>query len=96
MPQPRNKKFDREYGAYLVGESMDSISRRLGLSRRSVGRAFKRRGFKKRSKWVANEEQRALIRIMYATGDYLQEELAICFGYKSHVSIGKIIKTAVK
>lgn len=73
---------------------MDSISRRLGLGRSAVGKAFRRRRFKKRPQWVANEEQRALIRIMYATGDYFQSELAICFGYKSYVSIGQIIRSA--
>jgi len=92
MGAPRNEKFDRQYGAYLVGESMDSISRRMGLIRTAVGRAFRRRGFKKRSKWIANLEQRALIRIMYATGDHTQAELAKCFGYQSYVSIGQIIR----
>lgn len=90
--QKRDKKFDRQYGAYLVWESMASISRRMGLSRSAVGRAFRRRDFKKRSKWIANLEQRALIRIMYATGDHTQAELAKCFGYQSYVSIGQIIR----
>lgn len=92
MVYPRNKKFDRQYGSYLCGESGDSIDRRLGLARGATRRAFRRRGFKKRSPWIANEEQRALIRLMYATGDYLQRELAEAFGYKSYVSIGQIIR----
>jgi len=92
MDRRVSRKFDREYGAYLVGESMDSISMRLGLCRSAVGRAFRRRKFKKRPHWIANEEQRELIRLMYDTGDYYQRELAEAFGYKSYVSIGQIIR----
>jgi len=88
----RDNKFDRQYGAYLTGESKRSIARRLGVSNVTVNKAFNRRSFKKRPKWLTNEEQREVIRAMYATGDYTQEQLAICFNYKSYVSIGQIIR----
>lgn len=91
MPALRNRKFDCQYGSYLVGESMRSISKRMGLHTTAVSRAFKRRGFKKRSPWIADEEQRELIKVMYGTGDYFMWELAICFGYKSYMSISQIV-----
>ena len=94
MPALRNKKFDQEYGAYLVGESMTSISKRLGLARSGVGKAFKRRGFKKRSPWKVNEVQRALIVILDRTGDHTRQVLADAFGYKSYVSISRIVNKA--
>ena len=94
MPAKRNRKFDREYGAYLTGESMGSISRRLELARSSVGRAFRRRGFKKRCPWKVNEGQRALIVVLDRTGDYTRRVLADAFGYKSYVSITEIVNKA--
>jgi len=91
MVAHRKTKYDRQYGAYLVGESMSSISKRLGLARSAVGRAFRRRGYKKRSAWITNEADRELIRILAETNDHSRQQLADAFGYKSYVSITEII-----
>jgi len=87
MPALRNKKFDRQYGAYLVGESKYSISRRLGVHRNVVYKAFNCRGFIRRPRWIVNEETRELIRILVATGDHTLQTIADAFGYKSYMSI---------
>lgn len=75
MPALRNKKFDRQYGAYLCGESMDSISRRLGISRAGTGRAFKRRGFKKRIS-KEGEGDNILAQSVQAQVDTLERKVA--------------------
>ena len=91
MPALRNKKFDNEYGAYLSGEEIKSIAKRIGASATVVSKAFVRRRWPIRSRWKTNEENREIIKAMYATGDYRMWELAICFGYKSYVSISTIV-----
>lgn len=89
---PRDQKFDNAYGRYLVGESMDSISRSMGIARTGAGRAFRRRGFKKRSRWLTTKEQRDQICVLFKTGRYTKTALAKMFGYKSYVSISYILK----
>lgn len=91
MAFPQNKQFDRQYGSYLAGESKRSIGLRLGISGRSVCKAFDRRGFKKRTRWLVNEETRELIRILAATGDHTRQTIANAFGYKSYVSVSGIV-----
>ena len=61
MAAHRNSKFDKAYGRYLVGESMDSIGRDLGISGAAVGKAFHRKGFAKPRNWLSVKDQRDLI-----------------------------------
>lgn len=91
MPFKRDPKFDKEYGAYLVGESMKDIAKRLGVGPSVVSKAFQRRRFPLRSRWLVNEEQREVIKAMYATGDYTMQELADSFGYVSYVSVSVMV-----
>jgi hypothetical protein len=92
MAAHRNKKFDRVYGRYLVGESMASISRSMGTCPTVVTKAFARRGFKKTNRWLTTKEQRDMICFLFKTGKYTRTALAKMYGYKSYVSISYILE----
>ena len=82
MAAHRNSKFDQAYGRYLVGESMASIARSMGVHRNVVRQAFARRGFKKTNRWLTTKEQRDMICFLFKTGNTQGQPWLKCMDIK--------------
>ena len=75
MPAKRNPIYDKAYHLYLSGMSLEQVAKEIGVTRQSVYKAFKKRGFSLRGKqFKPTQEYHGIIFSLRSSGYYARTD----------------------